>query len=210
MKLAPFFRNYELLVDRAELAFQRMEKEHGSCIRCRLHCADCCNAIFGLFLVEAVYLREHFNHIEEGKKQQALLRGEEADRNLEAFQKRLRTFEDDPHMQTYALARERIRCPLLDDQDECILYHRRPITCRVYGIPTKMQGKNHVCGKSDFKEGKRYPLFDLDVVYRELYVLSNELLEEAGAPSADKAALLISVSKAIQTSTDDLIKEDFR
>jgi hypothetical protein len=112
-------------------------------------------------------------------------------------------------MHTYTLARERIRCPLLDDQDECILYHRRPITCRVYGIPTKIQGKVRVCGKAGFKEGETYPVFDLDGAYQDLFVLSKELLDEAGIDNADKASLLISMSKAIRTPLDDLIKEDF-
>lgn len=210
MKLAPFFHNYELLVDKAESAFQRMEKEHGSCIQCKLHCSECCNAVFGLFLIEAVYIREHFHQIAEEQKHQAFLRGETADRNFEKLQGKLKNFEDDPHMQTYTLARERIRCPMLDDQDECILYHRRPITCRVYGIPTKIQGKVRVCGKTGFKEGETYPVFDLDGAYRDLFVLSKELLDEAGIDNTDKASLLISMSKAIRTPLDDLIKEDFK
>jgi len=209
MKLVPYFSNYELLVDKAESAFQRMEKEHNACIGCQLHCSDCCNAVFGLFLIEALYIREHFDQIDEEHKRQAFLRGEAADRDLEKLQTTLKTFENDPHMQTYTLARERIRCPLLDDQDECILYHRRPITCRVYGIPTKIQGKVRVCGQGGFKEGETYPVFDLDGAYQDLFVLSKELLDEAGIDNADKASLLISMSKAIRTPLDDLIKEDF-
>ena len=209
MKLAPLIRNYELLVDKADSAFQRMEKEHGSYIRCELHCSDCCHAVFGLFLIEAAYIREHFDLIDEEQKRHAFLMGEIADRDLEKLQGKLKTFENDPRMQTYTLARERIRCPLLDNQDECTLYHRRPITCRVYGIPTKIQGKVRVCGKGGFKEGETYPVFDLDGVYRDLFVLSKELLDEAGIDNADKASLLISMSKAIRTPLDDLIKEDF-
>lgn len=209
MKLNQLFRSYELLADKADDVFQKMEKEHGTCIRCERHCSDCCHAVFGLFLIEAVYLKQHFDQIDEERKRQAFLRGEVADRDLEKLQNKLKTFENDPHMQTYTLARERIRCPLLDDQDECILYHRRPITCRVYGIPTKIQGKVRVCGKAGFKEGETYPVFDLDGAYRDLFVLSKELLDEAGIDNLDKASLLISMSKAIRTPLDDLIKEDF-
>ena len=80
MKLAPLFHNYELLVDKAEAAFQKMEKEHGQCIRCELHCSDCCNAVFGLFLIEAAYIREQFDHIGEEQKRQVFLRAESAER----------------------------------------------------------------------------------------------------------------------------------
>lgn len=210
MKLAPFFHNYELLVDKAELAFKNMQDKHGDCIKCELHCADCCNAVFGLFLIEALYIREHFEHINEEQKVRIIERAKKADQDLESLQDKLRTFEGDPRMQAYTLARERIRCPMLDDNDECVLYQRRPITCRVYGIPTKIHGKTRACGKSKFIAGNTYPILDLDAVYRDLFILSKDLLDEAKVESADKATLLISMSKVVQTSLDDLIKEDFR
>lgn len=210
MKLTPFFRSYELLADKAEAAFQRMQTEYGSSMKCELHCSDCCHAVFGLFLIEAVYIQEHFYPIDQEQKRQALIRSQAADQSLEQLQNKLKTFENDPHMQTYTLARERIRCPLLDDQNECILYQRRPITCRVYGIPTKMQEKVRACGKAGFKTSETYPIFDLDGIYQDLFILSKELLLEAGVDKTDKASLLISMSKTIQTPTDDLIKKDFQ
>jgi len=47
----------------------------------------------------------------------------------------------------------------------------------VYGIPTKVQGKARVCWKAGFRKDERYPVFDLDGVYRSLYFLSTELLK---------------------------------
>ena len=84
-------------------------------------------------------------------------------------------------MRGYSLAKARIRCPLLNDNNECILYPYRPITCRVYGIPTMIQGVPRVCGKAGFKKEQSYPTFNLDGVHRELFELSKELLERAGA-----------------------------
>ena len=108
-------------------------------------------------------------------------------------------------MSNYALAKERILCPLLDENDECILYHRRPITCRAYGIPTKIQGSSRVCGKSGFKSGEKYPVFDLDNVYKELHLLSQELLTQKKHDDLEKASLLVSVSMAISTPIEDII-----
>jgi hypothetical protein len=113
-------------------------------------------------------------------------------------------------MQAYTIARERIRCPLLDEQNECILYHRRPITCRIYGIPTKIQGKARVCGKTGFKDNGPYPTFDLDGAYHDLYTLSRELLMDLGIDPSDRASLLISISKTIRTPLDELLHEDLR
>jgi Fe-S-cluster containining protein len=211
MKLAPFFHNYELLVDKAEAAFHNVKEKYGECVKCELHCSECCNAVFGVFLIEALYIREHFEHINEDQKPGIIERAKLADMAIEDLQKKLKTFEDDPGMQAYTLSRERIRCPFLDDNDECVFYHKRPITCRVYGIPTKIHGKTRACSKATFKNGETYPILDLDSVYRDMYILSRDILEEAKAESKDedKASLLISVSKVIQTSTDDLIEKDF-
>ncbi len=211
MKLASFFHNYELLVDKAETAFANVKANHSGCVKCELHCSDCCNAVFGVFLVEALYIRESFEHIKDEQKKEILKRAKEADKAVADLQSRLKTFEDDPQMQAYTISRSRVRCPMLDDNNECVLYQRRPITCRVYGIPTKIHGKTRSCGKAGFVNGETYPILDLDAVYRDLYILSRDILEEAKAESEDedKASLMVSLSKVVQTSVDDLINKDY-
>ena len=205
-KTNDLFQSYEGVADRAETAFQEMQKEHGACIKCEPHCSDCCHAVFGLFLIEAGYLKEHFDKLTEEEKRAALSRCEQAEKSLERLQNMLREHEGDPQMQAYIMPRERIPCPLLNEEQECVLYIHRPITCRVYGIPTRVQGKARVCWKTDFKKDERYPVFDLDGAYRELYSLSTELLKGAGE-ATEKASLLISVSKAITTPLKDLLRQ---
>jgi Fe-S-cluster containining protein len=205
-KTNDLFQSYEGVADRAETAFQEMQKEHGACIKCEPHCSDCCHAVFGLFLIEAGYLKEHFDKLTEEEKRAALSRCEQAEKSLERLQNMLREHEGDPQMQAYIMSRERIPCPLLNEEQECVLYIHRPITCRVYGIPTRVQGKARVCWKTDFKKDERYPVFDLDGAYRELYFLSTELLKGAGE-ATEKASLLISVSKAITTPLKDLLRQ---
>jgi len=206
-KTNDLFQTYELLVDKAEAAFQEMQKDHGSCMKCEPQCSDCCHAVFGLFLIEAGYLKEHFDRLADEEKRAALLRCEDAGKSLERLQNMLQEHEGDPQMQAYILSRERSPCPLLNEHQECILYLHRPITCRVYGIPTKIQGKARACWKAEFKEGERYPVFDLDGVYRDLYFLSTELLKAGGQDDPEKASLLISVSKAITTPLQDLLHQ---
>ena len=205
-KTNDLFRSYEGVADKAEAAFLEMQKTHGACIKCEPHCSDCCHAVFGLFLIEAGYLKEHFDQLSDEEKKAALLRCEQAEKSLERLQNMLREHEYDPQMQAYIMSRERIPCPLLGGNQECILYLHRPITCRVYGIPTKVQGKARVCWKADFKKDERYPVFDLDAAYRELYILSTELLKGTGE-DAGKASLLISVSKSITTPLKDLLRQ---
>jgi Fe-S-cluster containining protein len=207
-KTNDIFQSYELLVDKAEAAFKEMKEEHGACIKCEPHCSDCCHAVFGLFLIEAAYLKEQFDKLTDEEKRAALLRCERAEKSLERLQNMLRAHEGDPQMQAYVMSRERIPCPLLNEDQDCILYPHRPITCRVYGIPTKIQGKARVCWKAGFKKDERYPVFDLDGVYRELFFLSTELLKRTGKDDSEGASLLISVSKAITTSQDDLLHQN--
>ena len=209
MKLSQLFHSYELLADKADEAFQSMEKEHGVCIKCERHCSDCCHAVFGLFLIETAYLKEQFDRLAPEICREALQRCNEAERAIKRLEIKLQNYEDDQQMQIQILAKERIRCPLLNENQECILYAHRPITCRVYGIPTKIHGKAHACGKAEFKKGESYPTYDMDRVYRDLYTLSEAMLTNSEKGNPEKASLLISVPKAISTPLDDLIYEIF-
>jgi Fe-S-cluster containining protein len=165
--------------------------------------------VFGLFLIEAAYLNRQFAQLGKDVRAAAVERGKALDKDLARLEDKLRVHGDDPRMRAYVLARERIRCPLLDEQDDCILYAHRPITCRVYGVPTAVHGKARVCGKASFKKEEQYPVFDLDGAYRNLYALSREVLEQAGGADPDKASFLISVSTAIQAPMEDLIRGIF-
>jgi Fe-S-cluster containining protein len=205
MSITHVLQRYELLVAKADQAFQKMKKEFPECIKCKPRCSDCCHALFGLFLIEAVYLKRHFDKLGRKARRAALLRGNKADKELKKLEERLQKNGKTPEMGTASLARERIRCPLLDDHQVCTLYFHRPITCRVYGIPTAIQGKARVCRKAGFKSGTTYPLFDLDRAYQELYLLSGELLKEAGRRDPERASLLISVSRVIKTPPAELV-----
>jgi Fe-S-cluster containining protein len=199
------FKKYQQLVVKGDAAFETTEQEYGSSIKCKVGCSDCCHAIFGLFLVEAAHIQKLFNRLDRKVRREALLRADKADIELQRVEERLQAFEDDPQMKSYALAKERVRCPLLDANNECVLYPHRPLTCRVYGIPTAIQGKARVCGKAAFKRGESYPTFDLDACYQELYKLSKDLLLMSGESNMEKASLLISVSKVLKTPMEDII-----
>ncbi len=205
MSLAQLFRSYELLAERAGTAFDRMQASHAERVRCARGCADCCHAVFGLFLIEAAYLKEHFGKLPVPIQREALLRCREMDRCLTRLEVKLKLHEDDPGMQDVMLARERIACPLLDEQRDCVLYPHRPVTCRAYGIPTRVRGKGRVCGQSGFEGGQTYPVFDLDGAHRELHVLSKELLSLWPGSDPERASLLVSVSKALSTPLETLV-----
>jgi Fe-S-cluster containining protein len=206
MNIPDLLEKYQALCEKAGLAFERVAREYGPLVKCRIRCSDCCHAMFGLFLIEAAVVQEHFESLPREKRRKALMRAKKADKDLDRIQKRLELYEGDPHMKGYALSKERVRCPLLNEDEECVLYPHRPITCRAYGIPTAIHGKVHVCPKSDFKRGEAYPAFDLDGAYKELYLLSKEMLIRGKAEDLDKASLLISLSKAIRMPLQKIMR----
>ncbi|MBW2065337.1 MAG: YkgJ family cysteine cluster protein [Deltaproteobacteria bacterium] len=200
------FEQYRFLVSKADFAFEEVERDHRDCVKCRTGCSDCCYAVFGVFIVEAVNLRFHFLQLEDPDRKAALRRADKAERELREVERKLSVFDDDPHVKSFALAKERVRCPLLDQEDRCIVYDHRPITCRVYGMPTAIHGNAHVCGKAGFEKGKSYPVYKLDVAYKVLYRLSRELMRRLGREnSEEKASLMLSVSNVISNQIKELL-----
>ena len=201
------FKEYEALAAGADAAFGEMSSRYHACMPCAQGCSDCCYAVFGLFLVEAAYLRFQFEKLERKERRQVLSRAGKAEKELERLLTEAKKGSDPDG--SFALEMARIRCPMLNEADACVLYPFRPITCRVYGIPTAIQGKAHVCWKARFEKGKNYPAFNLDAVNRKLYRISREYLQGAGGSDSSKAGLLVSVSKVVSASTPDLIREVF-
>jgi len=199
------FRRYEKLVAKADESFAEVEKEFSPLMKCGEMCFDCCNSVFGLFLIESVYLNQHVAKMERRKRREIESRGERSDREMLAVEKRLRAYDRDPGAKALAMARERVRCPLLDDRGKCALYQYRPLTCRVYGIPTIINGKTHACWKAGFEKDKNYPAFNLDGAYRELYQLSGQLLQRLAPQNIERASLLVSVSRSLSTPPEGLI-----
>jgi Fe-S-cluster containining protein len=101
------------------------------------------------------------------------------------------------------LAEERVPCPLLNDDKRCDLYERRPITCRVYGIPTSIGGKPHICKESGFKEGVSYPTVNLDNINDRLFELSKKLLDQIGSRQPEIHIRLVPVSAALMADHDE-------
>jgi len=177
----PYFIKYQTIVKQADELFARVHKEHQECVKCTVKCSDCCNALFDLALIEAIYMNYQFNKFIKGKE-------------------KIKKNETEILMD---IAAERVRCPLLNDDEMCNLYEYRPITCRLYGIPTSIGGRSHTCGKSGFVEGKPYPAVNMDVIQKKLYDISYEFVREIKTKYVKMADLLVPLSMAILTDFDE-------
>ncbi|MBW2264645.1 MAG: YkgJ family cysteine cluster protein [Deltaproteobacteria bacterium] len=208
LNLSKTFEKYEALVVEIDKIFKGMQGSHKDCMRCEIHCSDCCHAVFDLTLVEAVYISHHFNKsLSEKEREPILERAETADRKYYQIKKKLHKMYIDqgkpPEEVFLELSRARVPCPLLNEENLCDLYDRRPITCRVYGIPTSIGGKAHTCEKADFKEGTAYPTVNLDKMNDRLFELSRQLLEEIGSKNAKMHMSLVPPSVALITEYNE-------
>lgn len=206
MIIEDIFDEYEQFAANAERAFAQVRRGHADLVKCRESCSDCCNSVFGLFLVESLYLNRHFSRLDRKTRRELASRADQAERDLREMEKRLSVLDEEPEKKALAMASERLRCPLLGTDDRCVLYDRRPVTCRAYGIPTVINGKIHSCWKAGFEKGRPYPAFNLDQAYRELYGLSGKILKRAGQGDTGRASLLLSVSRSIKETAEELLK----
>ena len=205
--LTPYFKKYEELVSKADDAFERVKQAYAGCVKCEEKCADCCFAVFDLTLIEALYINHKFNEKVKGSEKAELLeKANRADRRVHKLKRKaykdLQAGKGEDEVLA-ELARERVRCPLLNEADLCDLYDNRPLTCRFYGIPTAIGGKGHTCGKSGFEKGQRYPTVNLDAVNSQLQQISAELIRDLKSRYLKLSDMLVPLSMALITTYDD-------
>ena len=209
-ELTPVFTAYEALV--AEAVFSRVNELHPDCVTCKPGCSDCCHAMFDLSLVEAMYLNARFiEKYDFGPERSRILENAgSVDRKLTRMKRdyfrELRDAKGSEDAMEHIMeeaAKARIRCPLLDSNDQCVLYDYRPITCRLYGIPTAIGGKGHVCGQSNFAAGASYPTVHLDKIQERLDRLSVEIRDRVQSRFKELHEVFVPVSMALLTNYDD-------
>lgn len=209
-----FFSQYEQIAQKADIVFKSIAEKYPLSVKCRIRCCDCCHAVFGIFPIEAAYINYHFNRLERRPRRDILRRAEKAEAEMLKAKDRLKVFDDKPQVKLFGLGKQRVRCPLLNNKEECAMYNKRPIICRIYGVPFSFKDdkKEHsyVCGLSGFEEKATYQAVKLDRIYQQLFKLSHDLFMEA-APLAnhDKANLMLPLSRILRMPFDMIIKGNF-
>ncbi len=204
----PFFARYEAILKQADDAFAKVAAEYPGCVKCRIGCSDCCYALFDLTLIEALYINHQFlTQIPPGQQESLREKANRADRQSYKIKrdayKRMEAGEPEADILS-RIAQERIRCPLLNNDDKCDLYKYRPATCRFYGIPTSIHGRGHTCGLSGFSEGVAYPTVKLDLIQNALIRISEDLLAAIGSRYVKMTEMLVPLSMAIITDYNDV------
>lgn len=207
LDLKEHFVKYEALVQMVDAVFERVKNDYPKEVFCREKCSDCCYAIFDLTLIEALYLKDRFVKKFSGKEKNKFIEiADKTDRALvkmkrDAF-KKVKDGADQLEI-VAKMSQERVRCPLLGEDNLCVMYENRPITCRVYGIPTSTAGKSHICGRTNFVQGEAYPTLNMDKIYTQLQLLSAQLVKDINSEKIKMHEMLIPVSMAMVTDFNE-------
>jgi Fe-S-cluster containining protein len=207
MEFSTLFEKYKKIVGSADKVFEQIKKEYSDCVSCKIECSDCCHALFDISFVEALYISQRFREKFNGPELDKLLdKANKADRKIYKLKKEAyKDFKEgkDETAIFEKIAEERIRCPMLNDSDQCDIYEFRPITCRLYGVPTAIGGKGHTCGLSGFKKGQSYPTVNLDAIHQALFNISSEIVKQIGSKYSGMSEMVVPLSMAILTVYDE-------
>ena len=203
----PFFKKYKELSVAADGVFNRVTKEYPECVKCKIECSDCCHALFDLTLIEAIYINHQFNNQFDGKERDKIIeKANSADRDIYKLKRKAHKELEAGKNETDILMKmafERVRCPLLNENERCDLYEYRPITCRLYGLPTSIGGISHTCGQSGFVEGKKYPTVKLDIIHNKLYDISAQFVKEIKSKYVKMSDMIVPLSMALCTDYNE-------
>jgi len=206
--LSSIFTRYEALRAEVDGLFGRVREAFPQCVVCKEGCSDCCHALFDLSLIEAMYISKAFEAtFGYGPERSAILEcASDVDRRATRIKRELFRAEKDgesPEAIMERAAQVKLRCPLLDENDHCSLYAARPITCRVYGVPTAIAGQGHVCGFSAFEKGKPYPTIHMDKIQDRLEDLSREVATTVQSRFNELHEVYVPLSMALLTRYDE-------
>ena len=206
--LTPIFARYEALRLEADKIFAKLAEQFPDCVKCQKGCDSCCYALFDLSLVEAMYINQAFvESFDYGaRRSEILTKAADIDRKLtrlkrDLYRKEKNGVSKEDLMQE--AAKLRMPCPLLSEEKTCLLYDKRPITCRVYGIPTIIGQKAHVCGLSAFEPGQNYPTLKLDKIQAQLESLSHDIATTIKSRFTELDQVYVPISMALLTHYDE-------
>lgn len=175
------------LLGGVEAVFREVSARHPDLVNCRPGCDDCCRAPFRVSLIEAALIRDSLDRLDDETRHRIIDRARAVAAQAVAI---FTGLGGDPARDALAVARQRVDCPLLEE-GRCLMYPVRPVTCRLYGLPTASGGESHTCPQSGFEPGQSYPTVDLDRLAAELDAISRHLALATGTDPDRLAPLTV-------------------
>jgi len=141
------------LVQIVDAAFADAARRSGPHLACRKGCTQCCIGIFAISQLDAARLREGMKELQAKNPERAAAVRWRAKESLarvsRGFPGDLQSgvlYRDPRSRRRFASFANREPCPALDPVTGlCDLYDARPMTCRVFGPPLRVEGGLGVC-----------------------------------------------------------------
>ncbi len=171
-------RHLQLLC-RTEAWFNEIHARLEHQMQCGRGCALCCHGLFDISFADAFLLAEAFGRLESGQREAARARAVGIHTAISRTAPDLKApylLDRTPEtlIDTIVLAADSPRCPLLGQNDECLVYRFRPLACRLEGLPM-VDAKDGIFGdwcELNFRNG--VPKEDLPFLARDYYALQAE------------------------------------
>lgn len=142
-------RQYRSLLSDVDAWFNRCLAAGGTAFSCRGGCSACCRGLFDITLLDAFLLKNAFCSLTPVTQaevlQKCLPRLEELQQRWPGLQPPYLLNHLPDHEWTEMPENDETPCPLLDADGFCLVYHARPLTCRLHGLP------NIDCSGEDFE-----------------------------------------------------------
>jgi len=202
-----YFERYEAVVAEVDAVFNKFETEMPELVKCGKGCSDCCHALFDITIAEALYINHKFNENFSGiERSNVMARADQADRQIHKLKRRVHKASQEGRPASEILmevSKARVRCPMLGDDDLCAIYENRPITCRLYGVPTSIGGEAHTCNQAGFKGGEKYPTVNMDIVIDKLLAIGKDMQKGINSRYKELGDMLLPLSMALVTEYDE-------
>lgn len=120
--------------------FARAMETHPEHISCQSGCSECCRSLFDITMLDAALLSEGFSRLDTATRTSVLQKVNERLEQLKGTWPEYDypyTLNHRPEDEWQELMPEddETPCVLLGNDDRCLVYEFRPMTCRLHGLP---------------------------------------------------------------------------
>jgi len=119
--------------------FRKVREKYSEQMQCGKSCTACCHGLFDISLSDALEVTRGFSELPADTQKRIQARAGDLHRQiLEAvpdLQQPALFSEDEERIDHIVDAIGMAPCPCLGDSGECLIYQRRPLACRLEGVP---------------------------------------------------------------------------
>lgn len=200
MTLQEHIENHIELLAQTDELFAKIKSSHGHLMPCSSGCDDCCSVLFRLSFIEAFYINGMFHRCApDSIKKRVLDRIAQSEPLFrDALDVLAGTNQKEPDHALETASKLRLPCPFKEDHN-CVLYEHRPVTCRLYGTPQKIQDRVVSCPKTGFKIGENYMAVDINRMRILLDNASEQFLKDMLEVNTAGAGPIFTLPQAIMT-----------